>query len=203
MLNKRKLHHQFRYLKRVKARYFLITAAAFLALGIYGLRQNNFQMIKLRDAVEVADKQNGDVETALRELRQFVHSHMNTDLSTGNTAIKPPIQLKHRYERLVQAETERVRKANEQVKKTGEKICGQKYPAGGFNSPRVQCVAEYTRVNSEDAREIPSELYKFDFVSPVWSPDLAGFSLLISLIFFAAFIARVTLGWWYSYELKS
>jgi len=202
MLNKRKLNHQYGYLRHVKAWYLLILAVFFLALGIVGLRDNYSTMVKLREAVAKADQQNGDVETALRDLRQHVYAHMNTELSSGNVAIKPPIQLTHRYQRLSEREAGRVKKVNQQVRARGEKLCARKFPAGGFNSPRVQCVAEYTRVNSTDGKTIPSELYKFDFISPGWSPDFAGINLLLSLLFFAGFATRAIVGWWYKLELR-
>src|SRR5688572_10769718 len=131
MLNKRKLHHYYRYFRSVKSWYLLVLAVVFFGLGIYGLRQNNFEMIRLRDAVAVADKKNGDVEGALKNLREFVHSHMNTNLSSGNFAIKPPIQLQYRYERLAKVEAEKVKTQNAQIKRQAEATCARKYPAGG------------------------------------------------------------------------
>jgi hypothetical protein len=158
-------------------------------------------MIELREQVHIADERGADIEKPLRELRGYVHSHMNTDLSSGNVSIKPPIQLKHRYERLLEHESQRVNKINQTVKKQGEQECARKFPGGGLNASRVNCVAEYTRVNTVDPKQIPNELYKFDFVSPVWSPDFAGLTLLASLIFFATYIIRLILGWWYRREL--
>lgn len=201
MSNKRKLNHQYKILKKIKPRYFLILSVLFLAVGIVSLRQNNYHMIQLRDAVATADKQNGDVEGALRDLREYVYSHMNTDLSSGNNAIKPPIQLKYRYERLVANEEKDVKAENEKVKQAGERVCAKKFPASGLNPQRVKCVAAYINSNSVISGSVPSDLYKFDFVSPVWSPDRAGLSLLASLIFFAAFITRSAVGLWYRYEL--
>ncbi len=200
-MNKRRLGYDYRRLKKIKAKYILAAAILFLILGIYGMRQNYSHMTKLRQAVITADEQNGDAESALRELRQFVYSHMNTNLSSGNVAIKPPIQLKYRYERLAKAESDRVAAVNEQVKQTGEATCAAQYPSAGFNSPRVACVAEYLRINSVKENPIPSELYKFDFISPTWSPDFAGISLLLSLIFFSAYLARVLLSLWYKSRL--
>jgi hypothetical protein len=37
-------------------------------------------------------------------------------------------------------------------------------------------------------------MYKFDFVSPSWSPDLAGFSLLLAILFGAATVLRIAVG---------
>lgn len=201
MYGKRKLNYDYKRLKKIKARYILILALFFLVLGIQGMRQNYAEMVRLRQAVTVADEQNGDVETALRELRQHVYNHMNTNLASGNVAIKPPIQLKYRYERLAKAHQERINQQNAQVKQTGEQICASQHPGGGLNSPRVACVAEYVRVNSVKDSPVPNELYKFDFASPAWSPDFAGISLLLSLIFFAGFLASLMAGWWYRFRL--
>lgn len=201
MNGKRKLNYDYKRLKHIKLKYLLFLAVFFLVLGIIGLRQNYSHMVKLRTAVAIADEQNGNVELALRDLRQFVYNHMNTNISSGNVSIKPPVQLKYRYERLTKAEEARVSKFNESVKQRGEQICGKKFPAGGFNSPRVACVAEYVRVNSIKDNPVPSDLYKFDFISPSWSPDLAGISLLLSLVFISALIVRLGLGLWYRSRL--
>lgn len=201
MASKRKLNYDYRRIRKIKSRYLLLLTVFFLILGIYGLRQNNFRMIELRNAVVTADEQNGDVEGSLRELRAFVYGHMNTNLSSGNVPIKPPIQLKYRYERLAAAESARVKQANEAVKSKGEEICASQHPGAGLNSPRVACVAEYVRVNSIKDSGVPPELYKFDFVSPNWSPDLAGISLLLALVTFSALVAKTLLGIWYRTRL--
>lgn len=201
MLNKRHLHHQYRKIRAFKPWYFLAIAVVFLLIGIFGLRQNSLKVVELRDAVYAADEQNGDVEGALRDLRGFVYSHMNTNLSSGNFSIKPPIQLKHRYERLASAEAERVKALNIEIQKKAESLCAAQHPGAGFNSARVSCIAEYMRVNAATENDVPSELYKFDFVSAPWSFDAAGIGLLGALIFFAIFILRLAVGWWYKYEL--
>lgn len=156
-------------------------------------------MIRLRDAVIAADERGGNVEKALAELREHVHGHMNTNLSGGGRfAIDDkPVQLKNRYEQLAKEESKRIERLNKQVQAEAESVCGARHPGEGFNSPRVACIAEYVRVNGLTAGEVPSELYKFDFVSPRWSPDLAGWSLLAAAALFLIFILRVLAGWWY------
>lgn len=200
-MNKRKLHHQFKFIKKIRPLYLLVIAVFFLALGIIGMRENNLRMIELREQVYLADENGGNIEEPLRELREFVYSHMNTDLSSGNVSISPPIQLTHRYERLLQSEQKRVDKINKRVKAEAERQCAREFPAAGLNSSRVNCVAEYTSDNAVKPKEIPSELYKFDFISPVWSPDFAGLSLLASLFFFTILAIRLVAGVWYKHEL--
>ena len=200
-MDKRKLHHQYKSIKKIRAQYFLYIAIFFLAIGIIGMRENNLQMIDLREEVYLADEKGTDIEKSLRELREYVYAHMNTDLAGGNVAIKPPIQLTHRYEHLVSQEQKRVNEINKKIKAEGERKCAQEFPNSGLNPSRINCVADYTRVNTVKPNQIPSELYKFDFISPTWSPDFTGLSLLASLLFFAAFAIRLAVGWWYKHEL--
>lgn len=198
IINRRKVHHTYTKLRPLKAWPFLAASLLFLLIGIYGLRQNNYEMIRLRDEVIEADKNNGDVEGALAELRSFVYGHMNTDLNSGKLAInEPPLQLKYRYDRLAAQQEATVSKQNEQIKKKAASICAQRYPGAGFNSPRVNCVADYVRQNGVQVGDVPSDLYKFNFISPRWSPDLAGLSLLASAIFFTLFIIKLLVNWWY------
>lgn len=181
--------------------YFFLLAAFFLALGIIGIRENYLRMTELREQVFLADEKGVNIEKPLRELREYVYAHMNTDLSGGDVPIKPPIQLNHRYEHLLEQEQKRVNKINKKVKQQAESKCAREFPASGLNSERVNCVAEYTSDNAVKPKQIPSELYKFDFISPVWSPDFAGLSLLASLFFFAMLALRLVIGWWYKIQL--
>lgn len=168
--------------------YVLLLSIIFGLIAVSALRDNYVTMTKLRTAVAVVDEQNGDAEKALQDLRAHVHAHMNTNLSSGNATIKPPIQLKARYERLQATEAVRVRTVNANVTTEGERICGAQYPGGGFNPTRVQCIQDYVGQNAVAESSVADDLYKFDFISPKWSPDLAGFSLVISIGLFIVFL---------------
>lgn len=181
----------------------MAVSVVFLIVGVYALRQNNFRMIELRQAVITADEKNGDVETALANLRDYVYGHMNTNLSSGQNAIKPPIQLKGRYERLTASKQAQIKADNQAIQAQGEAVCAAQFPGAGFNSPRVSCVQAYVAANAkQSSTEIPAELYKFDFVSPRWSPDLAGISLLFSAGFFVLFILRFVAERWMIAKIK-
>ncbi|MEX1995673.1 MAG: hypothetical protein WD887_02765 [Candidatus Saccharimonadales bacterium] len=147
---------------------------------IFALRGNNHTMVQLRSEVYAADKNDGDVSKVLDNLRIYVYSHMNTDLSSGGNAIKPPIQLKHTYERLVQAEAKRVERANDKTYNDAKNLCEARHPIGVPLTVRAACVQDYVSKRGVKATPIPVALYQFDFISPAWSPDLAGWALLVS-----------------------
>jgi len=204
-IDKRHMHHIWRKLKPINTWVFLGLGVGFAMLGVLGLRQNNLTAIKLRDAVIEADKNNGDVETPLRELRSFVYSHMNADLSSG-TGVQQPIQLKYRYDRLVEAEKARVNSASGNIYTQAQTECEKQFPAGqvgASGSGRISCIQNYVSSHGVTENTIPDALYKFDFVSPTWSPDLAGFSLLLSAICFLLFVVRFTLEKWFQRQLKN
>lgn len=157
-------------------------------VAVIALRSNNQTMIQLREAVYQADESGGDIDKALYRLREYVHGHMNTNLSSGGNAIKPPIQLKHTYERLVAAENSRTDSVNSQIYTDAQAYCERLYPGSFSGGPRVPCIQEYVSRQGAKPNQIPASLYQFDFVSPSWSPDLAGWSLLATIIFFTAFV---------------
>ena len=178
----------------------IITMLFFLSLAtaVLALRHNNMRMVELRQAVYMADEQNGDVNTALNNLRQYIYGHMNTGLRSPNSGDEPPIQLVHRFNRAVEAEQARVAAVGgaNKIYVEAQKQCEQ----GGLPlTSRAQCMQDYITSHSPDAPQLnlpPKELYTFDFVSPVWSPDLAGFSVLATVI-----LGLVIVAWLLSYVL--
>lgn len=146
-------------------------------------------MVELRNDVYEADKNNGDVNMALNDLRRYVYGHMNTNLSSGNNNIKPPIQLKYTYQRLLENEQAKIESKNSQIYTDAQNYC-QSINNAYYGTTRVPCVQNYVVTHGVDTTlpTIPPGLYQFDFVSPAWSPDLAGFSLIASILFFAGFI---------------
>lgn len=200
-MNKKHIHHIWRKLRPVHSWIFLGLALACIGIGIFGMRQNNLTAIQLRDNVLEADKNGTDVEEPLRTLRQYVYSHMNSNLSTG-TGVQHPVQLKYRYDRLVAAEKARVEAVNGDIYTRAQSDCERRFPAGVSGSGRIKCIEQYVSQNGVTENAIPDALYKFDFVSPRWSPDIAGFGLLFAVIFFALFVVRFTLERWFRHTLR-
>lgn len=196
-MNKRRLHHFWTKFRGIRPYYFL---ALFLASGvvcIFALRANNEHMVKLRDAVFAADKAGTDVQTPLRALQSYVTSHMNTELATGPSSVYPPIQLKYTYDRLVQAEGNQIAATNSQLYSQAQAYCEAQNHVDFSGHNRVPCIEQYVESHSTiKFAQIPAALYEFSFVSPRWSPDLAGWSLLATILFGLAFLlALVTRRW--------
>jgi hypothetical protein len=175
----------------ISSRTFLYLFAVSALVCIFALRHNNEHMIKLRNAVYAADQANGDVNQALNSLRQYVYAHMNTDLSSGHNGIKPPIQLKYTYQRLYDAQLSQVQTANQAVYSAAQQYC---HGAANQNSQAAQntCIQNYAAGHGVKGTDIniPKGLYEFDFISPAWSPDLAGWTLVLSLTFFIGFAVK-------------
>ena len=165
-MNKRSLYRIWSWLRHIKPWYFLIVAIVSAVVCVFSLRANNEHMVVLRDAVYSADINNTDVQTALGQLQAYVTSHMNTNLSTGNNPVYPPIQLKYTYNRSLQAQTKQL-------------------------------------VNSNSGLAlIPDSLFKFDFISPTWSPDMAGWSLLGAILAFVMFSLKLITDAWFKRHLS-
>lgn len=201
-MNKRQLHHILVRLKKANYWYFLAAALLTGFVAIMALRNNNLTVIKLRQEVLQVDQQNGNTEAALKKLRQYVYAHMNTNLASS-TSVYPPIQLKYRYERLAAAEKDRISMQNGNTYNNAQTYCEKNFPESFFGAGRLPCIQGYLDSHPNvQPIAIPDSLYKFDFVSPVWSADLAGLSLVLSGFLLAIFLILFTLSHWLHRQLK-
>ncbi len=202
-MSKRHIRQVWNKFKPINTWYFFLAFVVFLAIGVYAVRENNLTAIRLREEVLQADKQNGDVESAINKLRSYMYSHMNASLSGGS--LQQPIQLKYRYERLVNEQKQKSDSSTKSVYADAQKYCEARFPEGQLREQRVPCVQSYVSErlgNTAPTAQIPDALYKFDFYSPTWTPDLAGICLLFAGIFLALFLLRILLERWFKAELK-
>lgn len=167
---------------------FLIVFIVAISFATIQLRHNNQNMIKLREAVFAADKDNSDVNKALNDLRDYVYGHMNTNISSGNNTIKPPIQLKYTYQRLYDEQVAKNQALNASIYTEAQNYC--QHQNQSLYSTTVPCVQSYVADHSlsSGAINIPAGLYQFDFLSPSWSPDGAGWGLAVAALSFIGFI---------------
>lgn len=193
-MSKRYLHHLWTLLRPVKTWYLLAAFVASAGICVLALRANYSTMVSLREAVYQADETNGNVEQALQELRAFVNGHMNTNLSRDSGTVYPPIQLKYTYERLKKAEQDRVNAVNSQIYTDAQHHCERLYPGSFSGGPRVPCIQQYVKDHGTQPKTIPADLYRFSFATPRWSPDLAGWTWVLSALFLFLAVVRFILG---------
>ncbi len=202
-MNKKQLHHLWTRIRPIKAWYLVVLFLCSSTIAVFALRSNNLRMVELRNQVYVADEKNQDVEAALQRLRAHVYGHMNTKLSGGDNAVYPPIQLKHTYQRLVDAEKTRSQQNNSAIYTAAQAYCEAQNPNDFSGRNRVPCIERYVSERNVRTTVIPDAMYKFDFISPMWSPDVAGFSFAAALIFLILAVARIIAGYLFKRAAKS
>jgi hypothetical protein len=163
----------------------LTIASGYITLRAY--IGNSKEAKKRYDTLLAVDAAGGDVEKALLSLRTYIYQHMNTTIGSP-TGVRPPIQLKGTYDRLVAAEQARVKQANDELYNKAQKECERLFPEGLSGRNRIPCITEFVTKNAVTEQTIPDALYKYDFASPLWSPDVAGFGILATALLFVAFL---------------
>lgn len=157
------------------------------------LRLNNIGMIERRDAVLSADEEGKADVTALRlyDLQRYVSAHMNTDLSGG-------VYLEASYKRDSKAAYDKAASdsnPNGNIYKKAQQKCAPQFSA--YSYAYLQCTTdELAKYPSADdlissVNSPPANSYRHSFVSPVWSPDFAGWSVLVSLAILVMIVVRL------------
>lgn len=182
---------------RLKIRHFLVIFIISLPLSAFLLRQNNLMAVELRDKVLSVDEDTGDINQVaphLEELRSYILSHMNTNMGT----VELPGTFNSAVERLRIA-AENSGTANGGIYADAQRVCED---PSVVLAARAQCIQDYVVSNSRPGTDAVLELnfpdkslYAYSFISPTWSPDLAGFSTLLSISSFIVlvflFVTRV------------
>ena len=155
------------------------------------LRLNSVGMSDRRDAVFSADKAGDPNETRARvyDLQRFSAAHMNA--STG------VFYLQDQYNRDAQAAIERSSQASSSfatINAEAEAVCHPQF--SGWSTAYMQCflaeVAKHPSTDTLPSFVFPSpELYRYSFVSPLWSPDFAGWSVIVSVVIIVMIIIRM------------
>ncbi len=185
-----KLRHTLQQLKRVKTWQLVVVLLLSLIISATLLRLNNLAMLERREAVLTADEQ-GDSEvlkSELSELQRYVTHHMNTSLNGG-------FYLSASYERAREAAMQAAQDTsnpNSQIYQQAALECQSQ--SGRY----VQCVLDKVSAlggtgNLVSELELPRpELYKVDFMSPLWSLDAAGISVAFCAIILLLILFRIT-----------
>lgn len=160
------------------------------------LRLNNIGMVQRRDAVLQADKGTDTTitQTRLYDLQRYVSSHMNADMGT--------IYLENQYKRdsqkIIDSASSSTSYEDAKPFKEAQAVCAPRYAnLGGYSLAYQQCVLDQLDSQPESANlstdlQLPkADQYRFSFAAPVWSPDFAGFSVLICMLIILIIVARI------------
>lgn len=199
-IDKKSLQYHLARIRRIKTwqLVFLLVILSLVSASL--LRLNNLGMMERRDAVMAADAKNDRqaVKKALVDLQAYVSSHMNTSMGKG-------IYLEKQYERDREAALSAaadVSNPNAAVYQQASIECRSRWQGNvdSFRNDYVQCVTERLRTlgvasDPASALQLPkAENYHHNFLSPKWSADLAGFSVLLCLFVTSVIVIRVLTG---------
>lgn len=160
------------------------------------LRLNNIGMAERRQAVLTADKSTAEpfdssiTQNRLYDLQRYVSSHMNTE--TG------PFYLEGQYRRDAQKIVDAAKQSSGSgvnINAQAEAICKPRFTV--WSPAYVQCFADELAKYppSPDPVQnvsLPStELYRYSFSAPLWSPDFAGWSVVVCIVIIVMIIARL------------
>ena len=192
MADKRQIKRSIRSLQRIKTWQLLILFILMSFVAATFLRLNNIGMLQRRDAVLTADKA-GDttvIQNRLYDLQRFASSHMN-----GETGI---FYLEGQYRRDAQKAVDAAKNddnPNGNVNEKAEAVCRPQYTV--WSPAYVQCFTDELSKyppSPDPAQNVilPStSLYRQSFTSPLWSPDFAGFSVLVCGVILIMIIVRL------------
>lgn len=195
IISKRHLHHIGVVLQRVALWQLVVFFVVLCVWSAYMLRQNSLNMISLRDAVERADEQNNDIDNKLNDLRRYVATHMNTSLGDRG------IYLEHSYQRAYdQAVQDAQQGADATVYQRADKECQGLFSRTASYQAYVQCVTDKAATNDgqdpvSSIKAPSADFFRYNFTPPRWSPDLAGWGVLVSALLGILIILRVFFVW--------
>lgn len=194
MADKQHIKRSIKQLQRVKTWQLVLLLILALLLSATFLRLNNIGMIERRTAVFHADEIGNEETTRSRlfDLQRYAASHMNANSGT--------IYLEEQYKRDTKKAIAKASASNKpnNINVKADAVCKAQF--GGYSQAYVQCfaseLAKYPASDQPSKVTLPNpNLYRHEYFSPSWSPDFAGFSVLICLFITVMIVVRlVSLG---------
>jgi len=191
-MNKRKLHHYWGKISAVKTWQLALLLLFFIALFVYGLRQNSLGLEPKIEKVIAADINSEGIDEAINELSDYVVHHMNADLPR-------PIQLENSYKRAVDRAYDKALKGlrSGSLLEEARDVCNK---LGVIVSAGPQCIQDYLDKNWNPEKgslvvDLPDvSLFTYNFAAPRWSFDLPGWSMLIAIALSIVITSRLLAG---------
>lgn len=201
---------------RLKTWQLLILLVPLLFIDATLMRLDHIHMTELRDAVLAADEAEApdeEISEKLTALKDFTLSNMVINVVDDNGAQRVtfgtgPFYLEHTYIRaankaLTEAEARLADDSNPNGNIYGmaSEVCRAQAIANGWswdNANYINCmVSEIQKYPAADeiqdtiAASLPStELYRWEFAAPVWTPTLTGWMVLLTLVIIIVILVR-------------
>jgi hypothetical protein len=189
--DKRRIRRGIGWLQRVHTWQLVLLLILAALLTATFLRLNNIGMIERRTAVLSADEAGNQEVTRARlfDLQRYSASHMN--------AASGAIYLEAQYKRDVEAAVAAASSSGqaENINVVADRICKERF--SGYSQAYAQCfydeMAKFPAgSDAPDKATLPSaSLYRHDFASPLWSPDFAGFGVVVCALIVLLIITRL------------
>lgn len=202
-IDKKKTKFRIKRLSQIKTWQLVILLIMSGFISATFLRLNNVGMVERRESVENADKA-GDIvnlQQRLYDLQRYVSTHMNAD--PGKIALDHTY--KQMYNRkLKEFEEEIKNQSNNDTVSKVRAVCDARAQQGGYGRATTQADPRYVSCINEEWEKYPAakvanlqfeapstEPYYHTFVSPIWSADYAGWSLLVTIFIAMIIVMRL------------
>ena len=204
-IDKKKTKFRIKRLSQIKTWQLVVLLIMSGFISATFLRLNNVGMVERRESVENADKA-GDIvnlQQRLYDLQRYVSTHMNAD--PGRIALDHTY--KQMYDRKLKEFEEEIknRSNNDTVSKV-RAVCDARAQQGGYGRFTTQADPRYINCINEEWEKYPAakvanlqfeapstEPYYHTFVSPIWSADYAGWSLLVTIFIAMIIVMRLVI----------
>lgn len=193
MTDKRNIRKNLKRIETIKTWQLIILLVLSLFISATFLRLNNTGMISRRNAIEGADKSGDTQDTSSRiyDIQRYAAAHMNAD--TGVFYLQS--QYDRDVKKAVTAASGDSSTGDNSPQAKADAICNPNLQIHGYSLAYQNCMLEQLskagQVVDPASITLPNPaLYRYSFTSPLWSPDFAGWAVLVSLLLTIMIVVR-------------
>lgn len=191
---KRQIRQNLKRLESIKTWQLvvLLVLACFVAATF--LRLNNTGMVERRNAVLAADEagDESDILARLYDLQRYSAAHMNSE--TGVFYLQATYNRDVKQLMGISSNDDATGTNSPQAR--ADAICNPHLGTSGYSKAYQDCIinelSKEGQIIDPASIKMPStSLYRHSFISPLWSPDFAGWSVLLVLIIAMVILVRL------------
>ena len=193
MADKGRIKKNIKDLQRIKTWQLIVLLVIVGFISATFLRLNNIGMVQRREAVITADKEGSqdDIVNRLYDLQRYVSSHMNSNLGRG---VYLEQSYTRDYQKWLQSQSGDTN-PNGNIYQKAQEVCAPQFSS--FSYAYLQCttneLAKYPAADDPASKSTQprQEAYIHNFASPLWTPDFAGWSVLVFIAIIVLIFIRL------------